>query len=109
MKLAPLHRDLMLRESVEHVIVHTGQHYDPGMSEVFFEDLRITQPHYNLGVGSRAHVRQTAAVMERFDPLCATVEPGIVVVYGDVNSTVAAVLWNGSWRKRAVSSASAIT
>ncbi|MBI4502665.1 MAG: UDP-N-acetylglucosamine 2-epimerase (non-hydrolyzing) [Gemmatimonadetes bacterium] len=92
MKLAPVERELARRPDVEHVVVHTGQHYDPEMSEAFFQDLWIPRPQHNLGVGSGTHAQQTAAVMLRIEPILQLVRPDVVVVYGDVNSTVAAAL-----------------
>jgi len=92
MKLAPLARALATSPDVEHVIVHTGQHYDADMSDTFFRDLGIPRPQHNLEVGSASHAAQTAAIMQRFEPVCETVRPEIVLVYGDVNSTVAAAL-----------------
>src|SRR5438876_9186712 len=65
MKLAPVDRELAKRPGVEHVIVHTGQHYDPEMSAAFFEELWIPAPDHHLGVGSGSHAAQTAAVMQR--------------------------------------------
>jgi UDP-N-acetylglucosamine 2-epimerase (non-hydrolysing) len=91
MKLAPVARALEAR-GASHVVVHTGQHYDPEMSETFFRDLRLPRPDHALAVGSASHARQTAAIMERFEPLCETIAPDLVLVYGDVNSTVAAAL-----------------
>lgn len=92
MKLAPVERALTARPAVEHVIVHTGQHYDAEMSHGFFRDLDIPEPHHHLGVGSASHAQQTAAIMQRFEPVCLEVRPDAVLVYGDVNSTVAAAL-----------------
>ena len=92
MKLAPLARQLARRRSVRHVIVHTGQHYDREMSESFLQSLDIPQPDCNLVVGSGSHAQQTAAIMQRFEPICLRVRPDIVLVYGDVNSTLAAGL-----------------
>lgn len=92
MKLAPVDRALAKRRDIEHVIVHTGQHYDPEMSDAFFEDLWIPAPDYHLGVGSGSHATQTAAVMQRLEPLLVQVRPDVVLVYGDVNSTLAAAL-----------------
>src|SRR5690242_3369116 len=92
MKLAPVDRELAKRGDVEHVIVHTGQHYDPGMSDAFFEELWIPTPDHHLGVGSGSHAQQTAAVMQRLEPLLVELKPDLVLVYGDVNSTVAAAL-----------------
>jgi UDP-N-acetylglucosamine 2-epimerase (non-hydrolysing) len=91
MKLAPLAHELARRQ-VEHVIVHTGQHYDADMSQSFLDTLAIPRPDFNLAVGSGSHAQQTAAVMERFEPVCLETKPDVVLVYGDVNSTVAAAL-----------------
>src|SRR2546429_5491352 len=91
MKLAPVDRELVKR-SVEHVIVHTGQHYDHGMSTAFFEQLWIPAPDFHLGVGSGSHARQTADVMQRLEPILVELRPDLLLVYGDVNSTLAAAL-----------------
>lgn len=77
---------------VDQLLVHTGQHYDEKMSDVFFRQLGIPEPDVNLGVGSGAHGAQTARVMEALEQLFTEREPDLVVVYGDVNSTVAAAL-----------------
>lgn len=92
MKLAPVHRALGRFPGVEHVVVHTGQHYDEAMADVFFSDLQLPAPQYNLGVGSGPHGKQTAAILERCEGVCETLRPAWVLVYGDVNSTVAAAL-----------------
>ncbi|HEX4628977.1 MAG TPA: UDP-N-acetylglucosamine 2-epimerase (non-hydrolyzing) [Gemmatimonadales bacterium] len=91
-KLAPVDRALAQRPDVEHVIVHTGQHYDSEMSAAFFEELWIPAPDYNLGVGSGSHATQTAAVMDRLEPVLVRLRPDLVLVYGDANSTLAAAL-----------------
>ncbi len=75
-----------------HVIVHTGQHYDRAMSEVFFEELGVPAPDHMLEVGSGSHAVQTARVMERLEPVLEAERPDLVMVPGDVNSTLAAVL-----------------
>jgi UDP-N-acetylglucosamine 2-epimerase (non-hydrolysing) len=80
------------RLGVEQLLVHTGQHYDKLMSDVFFSELGIRAPNVNLGVGSGTHAGQTAATMIALEALFLEVEPAMVVVYGDVNSTVAAAL-----------------
>jgi UDP-N-acetylglucosamine 2-epimerase (non-hydrolysing) len=72
--------------------VHTGQHYDANMSEVFFKQLEMPAPDVNLEVGSGSHARQTADIMTRFEPVVHERKPDVVLVYGDVNSTVAAAL-----------------
>src|SRR6266540_3304945 len=91
MKLAPVDRELVKR-GAEHVIVHTGQHYDPEMSNAFFEELWIPAPDHHLGVGSGTHAQQTAGVMQRLEPILGQRRPDVVLVYGDVNSTLAAAL-----------------
>ena len=92
MKLAPCHRALALVQGVDQLVVHTGQHYDDAMSDSFFRDLEIPRPDINLGVGSASHAVQTARIMERFEPAVLEHRPDWVLVYGDVNSTVAAAL-----------------
>ncbi|HEU4988960.1 MAG TPA: UDP-N-acetylglucosamine 2-epimerase (non-hydrolyzing) [Gemmatimonadaceae bacterium] len=92
MKLAPLARVLASRPDVEHFVVHTGQHYDASMSDDFFRDLAIPEPRYHLAVGSGSHAAQTAAVMQRLEPVLIDERPDVVIVYGDVNSTAAAAL-----------------
>jgi UDP-N-acetylglucosamine 2-epimerase (non-hydrolysing) len=92
MKVAPVHRALGLQPKVCQTLIHTGQHYDANMSDVFFEQLGLPKPDFNLGVGSGNHSVQTARVMLELDPLLADQKPDLVLVYGDVNSTVAAAL-----------------
>lgn len=90
MKIAPVIREIEKRpESFAYVLVHTGQHYDEGMSDVFFRDLSIPKPHYHLNVGSGSHARQTAAIMQEFEPVLLAERPDCVLVFGDVNSTLA--------------------
>jgi UDP-N-acetylglucosamine 2-epimerase (non-hydrolysing) len=91
MKAAPLLRVLRSR-GMQQMLVHTGQHYSANMSDVFFTQLAIPEPDINLGIGSGSHACQTAEVMLRFEPVVLEQQPDIVVVYGDVNSTVAAAL-----------------
>lgn len=91
MKLAPVARALTAR-AARHVIVHTGQHYDPEMSDAFFRDLRLPKPDHALEVGSGSHAHQTATIMDRLEPVLLQERPDVVLVYGDVNSTVAAAL-----------------
>lgn len=90
-KLAPIHQ-AMRAAGVEHIIVHTGQHYDPMLSDVFFEQLGIGAPDVHLGVGSGSHGAQTGAMLTALDPVFTEHQPDWVLVYGDTNSTVAAAL-----------------
>ena len=93
MKVAPLHKAFQQHaNSIRHLIVHTGQHYDEAMSKVFFEDLELPQPDYYLGVGSGTHAQQTARIMIEFEKVVGEVRPDLVIVVGDVNSTVACSL-----------------
>jgi len=92
MKVAPVMNALKARKHVVQTLVHTGQHYDANMSDVFFEQLGIPAPDVNLAVGSGTHARQTAEIMTRFEPVLLERQPDIVLVYGDVNSTVATAL-----------------
>jgi UDP-N-acetylglucosamine 2-epimerase (non-hydrolysing) len=92
MKAAPVLRVLRARPNVNQILVHTGQHYDAEMSEVFFDQLKIPRPDVSLAVGSGTHAEQTAAIMVRFEPVVLERKPDWVLVYGDVNSTVAAAL-----------------
>src|SRR2546425_3500550 len=92
MKLAPLARRLGRGADVRHLIVHTGQHYDPEMSDAFLQDLAIPRPDCNLAVGAGSHAQQTAAVMQRLEPVCLEARPDVVLVYGGVKSTVPAAL-----------------
>jgi UDP-N-acetylglucosamine 2-epimerase (non-hydrolysing) len=93
MKVAPIVSELERREDeFEHVLVHTGQHYDAGMSEIFLEELGVGSPDHRLDVGSGTHARQTATVMERLEPVMLLERPDVVLVPGDVNSTLAAAL-----------------
>jgi UDP-N-acetylglucosamine 2-epimerase (non-hydrolysing) len=91
MKAAPVVRALHER-GVKQTLVHTGQHYDANMSDVFFQQLGMPEPDVNMGVGSGSHAKQTAEVMARFESVVLERKPDVVLVYGDVNSTVAAAL-----------------
>jgi UDP-N-acetylglucosamine 2-epimerase (non-hydrolysing) len=92
MKVAPILARLQRREGVRQVLVHTGQHYDAKMSDVFFQDLGMPAPDVHLGVGSGSHAQQTARVMMEIEPVLLRERPDVVVVAGDVNSTVAVAL-----------------
>src|SRR5579864_1831954 len=92
MKAAPVLRALASTTGVRQTLVHTGQHYDSAMSGIFFQQLGMPEPDRNLGVGSGSHAQQTAAIMTAFEPVLLESRPDLVLVYGDVNSTVAAAL-----------------
>src|SRR3954471_10927874 len=92
MKAAPVLRALTLYPEVRQTLVHTGQHYDAAMSDIFFRQLDMPLPDCNLGIGSGSHAQQTAGILSAFEPVLLEKRPDIVLVYGDVNSTVAAAL-----------------
>ena len=92
MKMAPVHRALARYPQIRSRILHTGQHYDRLMSEVFFEDLQLPLPDRSLGVGSGSHAEQTAAILIGVEQQLQAERPDLVVVYGDVNSTLASAL-----------------
>ena len=91
MKMAPVHKELLKHKSLfNHKIVHTGQHYDKKMSDIFFKELELPRPHIDLGVGSMSHAKQVAKIMPLFEKIILKEKPDLVLVYGDVNSTAAA-------------------
>lgn len=92
MKVAPVLRASAALSGVRQYLLHTGQHYDEAMSDRFFQDLALPRPDFNLGVGSGTHTVQTAKIMTEFEPVLAAHKPDWVVVYGDVNSTMACTL-----------------
>lgn len=92
MKIAPIHNLMLRTEGIEPYLVHTGQHYDEKMSKVFFEDLGMPEPDVYLKVGSGSHAVQTAKIMVEFEKVVLEQKPDIVLVVGDVNSTVACTL-----------------
>jgi len=89
MKIAPLMAEFGRREDINGYLVHTGQHYDERMSKLFFEELGIPRPDINLEVGSGSHAQQTAEIMKRFESVVLERKPNLVLVVGDVNSTIA--------------------
>ena len=92
-KMAPVIAELRQRlPDADHVLIHTGQHYDRLMSDIFLDELDVPAPEHVLGVGSASHAVQTARVMERIEPILSTQRPALVLVPGDVNSTLAATL-----------------
>ena len=92
MKAAPLMREFSRRAGIEASLVHTGQHYDENMSKIFFEDLELPEPDIYLGIGSGSHAEQTARVMVEFEKYVLDDRPDLIIVVGDVNSTVACSL-----------------
>jgi len=97
-KLAPLDRAVQRHNvghatgAIEHIIVHTGQHYDANMSDVFFDELSLPQPHHHLGIGSGSHGAQTGRMLERIEEVLLQEKPDAVLVLGDTNSTLAGAL-----------------
>jgi UDP-N-acetylglucosamine 2-epimerase (non-hydrolysing) len=91
-KVAPLIRELEHEAQLKFRLIHTGQHYDTRMSQDFFDVLEIPHEHVNLEVGSSSHAKQTASIMERFEDCALSKRPSMVVVFGDVNSTMACAL-----------------
>ena len=89
MKIVPIYREALKHNQVQCKIVHTGQHYDYDMSEAFFEDLELPKPHFFLSAGSGTHAVQTAKIMVNFEELCQNERPDLIIVVGDVNSTLA--------------------
>lgn len=92
MKIAPLMHALNDHSVIRPYLIHTGQHYDEKMSDLFFKQLNIPEPDINLEVGSASHAVQTAMIMERFEKVCLDIKPHMVMVVGDVNSTAACTL-----------------
>ena len=98
MKVAPLIKGINTHNQrggetrIEFRLLHTGQHYDAKMSDIFFGELGIPAPDINLGVGSGTHAAQTASVMKEFEPVCEKLRPDWVIVVGDINSTIACTL-----------------
>src|SRR4051812_31551974 len=92
MKIAPVMKAIARQKFAEQKLVHTGQHYDVSMSDVFFTDLGMPVPDIHLGVGSGTHADQTAKVMVGFEKICFEEKPDLVVVAGDVNSTIACAM-----------------
>jgi UDP-N-acetylglucosamine 2-epimerase (non-hydrolysing) len=93
MKIAPIMREMArYPDRFAQILVHTGQHYDANMSQVFFDELELPRPDVNLEVGSGSHAQQTALIRQRFEPVVLDYKPDWVIVPGDVNSTVACAL-----------------
>ena len=92
MKIAPLYHALKKEKWADTIIVHTGQHYDLNMSDVFFKDLNLPEPDIHLGVGSGTHAEQTGQVMIAYEKVLLEHRPDMVIIVGDVNSTIACTL-----------------
>ncbi len=91
-KLAVIAQAAAKRRDLVHRIIHTGQHYDPGLSSIFFEELNIPRPDHDLGVGSGLHGEQTGEMLKRLEPILSAEKPDWVLLYGDTNSTLAGAL-----------------
>ncbi|HVH72067.1 MAG TPA: UDP-N-acetylglucosamine 2-epimerase (non-hydrolyzing) [Candidatus Dormibacteraeota bacterium] len=91
-KIAPLMHEMQRHEEIEAILVHTGQHYDENLSDIFFRQMGIPSPHVNLDVGSGSHASQTAEILKRIEPVLLERKPDLVLVVGDVNSTIAVSL-----------------
>src|SRR4026207_577331 len=90
MKVAPINFEFSkYRNKVTHLICHTGQHYDEKMSKIFFEELGLPKPDFYLGIGQGSHALQTAGIMVAFEKILLQENPDLVIVVGDVNSTIA--------------------
>lgn len=93
MKIAPIYKAFSRHtDKVKHMICHTGQHYDKKMSDVFFRQLELPEPEFNLGIGSGTHAVQTAGILVEFEKLLIVERPDLIIVVGDVNSTIACTL-----------------
>jgi len=91
-KIAPLMHEYKKYPDIHPLLLHTGQHYSDEMSNIFFNHLEIPEPDINLEVGSASHAVQTAKIMKRFEPIVIDFNPDMVLVVGDVNSTIACAL-----------------
>ena len=91
-KAAALSREFAKHDSIEEIIVHTGQHFDANMSEVFFEEMEIPKPKFNLAINSLTHGAMTGRMLENIEELLLKEKPDLLLVYGDTNSTLAGAL-----------------
>lgn len=98
MKAAPVVAEFKNYRAIHPILIHTGQHYDTNLSKIFFDDLKLPQPHFYLGIGSGSHSEQSAKIMLKFENLLSTHNPHLVVVVGDVNSTLACALAAAKYR-----------
>ena len=91
-KAGSISREINKDNTIQEVIVHTGQHYDSEMSDVFFKQMKITEPSYNLGIGGKSHGEMTGDMIKSIEKICFSEKPDIVLVYGDTNSTLAGAI-----------------
>ncbi len=98
MKAAPLVAEFKNNKAINPLLIHTGQHYDKNLSKIFFDDLKLPRPHIYLGVGSGSHSEQSAKIMLKFEKILRNQNPDLVVVVGDVNSTLACALATAKYR-----------
>jgi len=85
-KIAPLIREMQRHPEIEPLLVHTGQHYDENLSNIFFRQMGIPEPHMNLGVGSGTHAEQTAEILKRVEPILLKQQPDLVLVVGELGT-----------------------
>jgi UDP-GlcNAc3NAcA epimerase len=91
-KAGPVSKAILAKAGLKEIVIHTGQHYDREMSDIFFKELEMPKPHYNLEAGSGSHAVQTAEIMKRLEPILIAEEPDLLLTYGDTNSTIAGAL-----------------
>jgi UDP-N-acetylglucosamine 2-epimerase (non-hydrolysing) len=98
MKAAPLFMEIKKYKGITPLLIHTGQHYDKNLSKIFFDDLKLPRPRFELGVGSGSHSKQTALIMIEFEKILVKQNPHLIMVVGDVNSTLACALATAKYR-----------
>ena len=91
-KAGSVSREISKFDSIKEIIVHTGQHYDANMSDIFFDEMRIPKPNYFLGIGGKTHGAMTGQMMEKIEEIAFSAKPDMIMVYGDTNSTLAGAL-----------------
>ena len=91
-KAGSVSREISKFDSIKEIIVHTGQHYDANMSDIFFDEMQIPKPNYFLGIGGKTHGAMTGQMMEKIEEIAFSAKPDMIMVYGDTNSTLAGAL-----------------
>ena len=91
-KAGSVSREISKFDSIKEILVHTGQHYDANMSDIFFDEMRIPKPNYFLGIGGKTHGAMTGQMMEKIEEIAFSEKPDMIMVYGDTNSTLAGAL-----------------